>query len=224
MPNGFRRVPTWEAGFFLLVNAATSKPAGGARSPVAADNQTLRALCEQVVCAHGVVLLDLDWVGGARGPVLRATIDRPVDEATADLVAAVAAVTLDDCVRVSRDLSTALDAGELIGHPYSLEVSSPGLDRPLRQLGDFRRNLGKLAKCKLAAPAADGQRVLRGTIIAVEPEAIRMQVDGKEHLVALHDIREAKLVFALGDGAKRGGRTVKPRGNKTKGAPRRRSR
>ena len=121
------------------------------------------------------------------GKILRVTIDRD------------RGVTLDDCAAVSRDLSTALDVEDLIDLKYSLEVSSPGLDRPLQTARDFARQAGRLVKVKLIAPAADGQMALRGDILGASPEedTVRMEVDGKTHVVATDNIRSAKLVFEL---------------------------
>jgi len=109
-----------------------------------------------------------------------------------------AGVTLDDCVRVSRDLSTMLDLEDPIEQAYALEVSSPGLDRPLRQIADFQRHIGSLAKLKLAEPALDGQSVLRGTIQAAANETVTINVDGNDHGVALANIKQAKLIVDFG--------------------------
>lgn len=118
-------------------------------------------------------------------------------------------VSLDDCVHVSRDLSVALDVADLIPHAYRLEVSSPGADRPLTSAADYARNVGRLAKCKLTAPAPDGQMVLRGPILGATATSVRIEVDGKAHEAFFTNIREAKLVFEVGGapkpGKKRGG-------------------
>lgn len=113
-------------------------------------------------------------------------------------------VTLEDCVSVSRDLSTALDAVEIIPQRYNLEVSSPGLDRPLKTAKDFSKQVGRLAKLKLNEPASDGQHVLRGTLSEVAGDTIVILVDGKRHDVQLDNIHQAKLVFELGAQKKKG--------------------
>lgn len=172
------------------------------------DLDAMRELASPLLLAHGLELVDLELTGGPLRRVLRVTIERPEGR---DGVEAGPAVTLDDCVRVSRDLSTALDVEDLVEANYSLEVSSPGLDRPLTQLSDFRRQLGKLAKVRLIEPAADGQRVLRGTIADVEVDRIVMKVDGNLHEVRLENVKEAKLVFELGGQPKKGARSNKAR-------------
>lgn len=94
---------------------------------------------------------------------------RPANDGVAGVAQPVPpGVTLEDCVRVSRALSRLLDDETTpISHTYHLEVSSPGADRPLRTLADFRRNLTRTAKIKLVSPAVDGQHVLRGPLRAV---------------------------------------------------------
>src|SRR4051812_6496038 len=100
-----------------------------------------------VLSAHGILLADLEWLTERSGWTLRITIEREgAEEASGG-------VTLEDCVEVSRDASAVLDVGDLIPQHYHLEVSSPGLDRPLRTHADFARFASKLAKVKLARPA-----------------------------------------------------------------------
>jgi ribosome maturation factor RimP len=165
----------------------------------------VRELAEPLASAHGLELVELVWAGR----VLRVIIDRPEPSESDD--PGPENVTLDDCVRMSRDLSSLLDAEDFIAQTYNLEVSSPGLDRPLQSARDFRRNRGRLAKVKLLVPAVDGQRVLRGTIEEVAGEGVVMLVDGKRHQVALADVAEAKLVFELAKG-----KPVKPGRKKAK--------
>lgn len=169
------------------------------------DLQAIEQLAEPLVSAQGLQLVDIQWLSGSSGMVLRVTIDVPISVAApgAGSAAVPAGVTVADCVRVSRDLSTALDVAELIEQAYSLEVSSPGLDRPLRSAEDFERQRGKLAKVKLLEPTADGQRVLRGVILEVSGGHLRMEVDGNTHDVPLSAVGEAKLVFELGRGSKK---------------------
>jgi ribosome maturation factor RimP len=163
----------------------------------AVDVGLLRALAERVAVASGVAVVGVEWIGGH---LLRVTIDRP--EA--------GGVGIEDCVRVSRDLSTLLDVEDPIAHRYELEVTSPGIDRPLASPADYARAVGKTAKLKLYAPESDGQRVLRGEIVAAGPTEVRMLVDGKLHEVALANVREARIVFEVGGGA-RGGRAENAR-------------
>jgi ribosome maturation factor RimP len=98
------------------------------------------------------------------GWVLRLFIDHPEG------------VSLDHCEMVSRELSNFLDVEDLIGHPYHLEVSSPGMNRPLRNPAEFARFLGRWAKIKLHDAVA-GQKVFIGEIVAVDDEAVDIKLD-----------------------------------------------
>ncbi len=183
----------------------TESGTGAQPAPRRLDLAAVRVLVEPLVAAHGLSLFDLEWTTGPTGMILRAIIERedaaPPDAPSAEpapVAPAVAGVTLEDCVSVSRDLSTALDAVELIHQRYNLEVSSPGLDRPLRTPRDFQRQVGRLAKLKLKEPAADGQQVLRGILSEVVGDTVVIVVDGNRHDVPLDNIHHAKLVFEFG--------------------------
>jgi ribosome maturation factor RimP len=104
-------------------------------------------------------------------------------------------VTLEVCSKVSRDLSTALDVLELIDGNYRLEVGSPGLERRLYTLADYRRFSGRLAKLKLAS-AIEGQYVLLGKLSGVDAEdRVLIVVDGVEHAVTLENVRSGQLAI-----------------------------
>jgi ribosome maturation factor RimP len=144
-----------------------------------------------VLEAHGVTLDDLAFVTDRSGWTLRITIDR---ESSSE---ASGGVTLADCAEVSRDASAVLDVEDFIPHRYHLEVSSPGLDRPLRTERDFRRFVGQLAKVKLSHAASDGQKLLRGTIDEAPEGRVAVIVDGKRLEVAYGTVVEANLVYEL---------------------------
>jgi ribosome maturation factor RimP len=155
------------------------------------DLARVRAAIGPVLSAHGVSLVDLEWLTDRGGWVLRVTIER---EGTSDLGGG---VSLEDCADVSRDVSSVLDVEELIPHRHHLEVSSPGLDRPLRTEADMARFAGSTAKVKLSRPAPDGQRVLRGTLDQAPAGRVAVIVDGKRVEVPFADVAEANLVFEL---------------------------
>lgn len=162
------------------------------------DLARVREAIGPVLSTHGVSMVDLEWTSDRGGRVLRLTIER---EGSADLSGG---VTLDDCADVSRDVSSVLDGEDLIAGHYNLEVSSPGLDRPLRSRAEMLRFTGKTARVKLAQPAPDGQRLLRGTLAEAEGEAIAVIVDGKRIEVPFADVTEANLVFELAPQPKKG--------------------
>lgn len=151
---------------------------------------------EDVVCpvlrAHGLDLFDLSLRREQVGWVLRVVVDRPQGSEPS------AGITVQLCAELSRDLSTALDVSDPIPHAYTLEVSSPGLDRPLRGAHDFERFEGKLAKLVLAHPCSNGQHVLRGRLAGVRGKhVILQQSQGELTEVPLSDIKSANLVFEL---------------------------
>ena len=183
------------------------------------DLNRVRAVLGPVLAAHGVDLVDLEWTTQRTGWTLRLTIER------AGSMEASGGVTLEDCVEVSRDASAVLDVEDFIAPHYQLEVSSPGLDRPLRSEADFVRFRGRLARVKLAKPAPDGQRVLRGILDAAPDGAVAVLVEAaggapeKRIAVPFTDIVEANLVFELTPQPKKGARQGKAsRGKKLGGA------
>ncbi|HVM32496.1 MAG TPA: ribosome maturation factor RimP [bacterium] len=104
------------------------------------------------------------------------------------------AVTLDECTAVSRELEARLDAQDLIGTPYLLEVSSPGLDRPLRNLADCLRFKGRLAHVVTREPLA-GQTSFRGRLNGVLEGAVELVAEGgKAHWIHFDRVKEARLV------------------------------
>lgn len=163
------------------------------------DLDRIRAALASTLAAHGVSLVDIEWLTERAGWTLRLTIERE-DAAASALSSGLvqAGVTLDDCALVSRDASAVLDANEdLIPQHYNLEVSSPGLDRRLRTAAEFERFIGKTAKVKLSRPAPDGQRLLRGALDKAAPGSVAVIVDGKRIEAPIADVEEARLVFEL---------------------------
>ena len=102
-------------------------------------------------------------------------------------------MTVYDCERVSRDVSAILDVEEFIAHHYTLEVSSPGLDRPLRNAVDYRRFAGRLAKL-VVSEAVDGQKHFEGRLQGLELDAVVVETaPGKRQLIPLSLITRARL-------------------------------
>jgi ribosome maturation factor RimP len=115
-----------------------------------------------------------------------------------------AAVDLELCANVARELSPALDVADLIRHRYHLEVSSPGIERPLRKAQDFVRFAGHKAKLKLHN-AVRGQKVLVGILGQLRGELLPLQDGGASYEIPLSDIASARLVFEFGPAPKPGG-------------------
>ena len=157
-----------------------------------------RPLCE----ARGVSVAWVKWAVDHGGRVLRVTIEptsavtQGVREGGVD-----PSVSLDECAWVSRALSEVLDADEdIVPGVYSLEVSSPGIDRELVSWADFRRFLGREVSVKLREPQPDGQRALRGKIISVSAESppfVEMIADHAPQRFPITSITAAHLVVEL---------------------------
>ena len=103
-------------------------------------------------------------------------------------------MSLDDCAALSRAISAILDVEDPIAGAYSLEVSSPGIDRPLTQAKDFRRFQGAMAKVEMTAPV-DGRRRFKGTIGEVSEESVTLECDGSPVALPIREIHKAKLVL-----------------------------
>lgn len=119
----------------------------------------VRGIAGRAATERGLELVHVEFAGGARAPIVRVFIDKP------------GGVTHEDCSEVSRHIGTVLDVEDFIPDNYTLEVSSPGLERGLYRLADFERFAGKLARAKTRGAIA-GQRNFRGRIAGVEGEEI----------------------------------------------------
>jgi len=149
----------------------------------------IRATAERVVGAHGLELVDVHLTRESVGWVVRVTIDRPGPAATPE-----ESVGIEDCSLVSRELSTILDVEDPLDRAYTLEVTSPGLDRALRHEADYRRFAGRLAKLVLERPV-DGQTFFNGRIQGVEGGEVVILVGKKEraHRIPIDGIKRANL-------------------------------
>ncbi len=158
--------------------------------------------------SYGLEVFDVQLRRESAGTILRVIIDRPdtgpsalqspatKEEARRRLEEE--SVGIADCQRVSQDLSALLDVEEddletaAIGHAYTLEVSSPGLDRPLRHEADYRRFQGRLAKLVTSEPVA-GQSAFAGRLAGVENGVVLLEEGRKVHRVPIARIKRARL-------------------------------
>lgn len=148
----------------------------------------IRALAGRVAADRGLEIFDVQFRREASGMVLRVQIDRPGPAATAE-----ESVSVEDCAQVSRDLSALLDVEDVVPTAYTLEVSSPGLDRPLRHAQDYARFAGRRAKIVMREKV-DGQAFFRGTLAGVDGDAVLVDGDDrKRHRVPLGVITRANL-------------------------------
>ena len=141
-----------------------------------------RAIAERVARSRGLDIFDVQFRRESVGWVLRVVIDRrwPFDEA-ATPEAPERAIGIEDCQRFSEEVSTILDVEDVVDHAFTLEVSSPGLDRPLRGVDDFRRFRGRIAKIVVAEPIED-QTHFEGHIEGVDGETILLSVGKKKRV------------------------------------------
>ena len=141
----------------------------------------VQALVEPVVSSLGYELVGVEFLMQGRSGLLRVYID------TED------GINLDDCQRVSHQLSGVLDVEDVIKGQYQLEISSPGLDRPLFTIEHFERFTGHMVKLKLTVPL-NGQRKFRGTLMGVENDQVKLDVDGEEVVLPFNTIDKANLI------------------------------
>ncbi|MGE3508993.1 MAG: ribosome maturation factor RimP [Vicinamibacterales bacterium] len=148
----------------------------------------VRSIASRVAATLGLDIFDVQFRREASGMVLRVQVDRPGPAATAD-----ESVSVEDCAAVSRDLSAVLDVEDVVPTAYTLEVSSPGLDRPLRHADDYRRFAGRRAKVVVRQPV-DGQTFFKGRLDGVdESEVLIVTDDQRQHRVPLSTITRANL-------------------------------
>ena len=148
----------------------------------------VRAIAGRVAASYGLEIFDVSLRREGPGMVLRIQIDRPGPAATAD-----ESVSVADCANVSRDLSAILDVDDVVPTAYTLEVSSPGLDRPLTREDDYRRFAGRYAKVVMREPV-DGQKYFKGRLGGVEHGHVLIEgEDRRTHRVPLGVIARAHL-------------------------------
>lgn len=141
----------------------------------------LAALLEPLIADLGYEFVGLDYSSKAKNPVLLVYIDRPDG------------IAVEDCERVSREIAALLDVEDPIPGHYVLEVSSPGLDRPLFTPAHFDRFRGEVAQLSVFAPVS-GRRKFKGRIIGVEDGVIAIDQDGTTVRIEHANIAKARLV------------------------------
>jgi ribosome maturation factor RimP len=150
--------------------------------------EQVRNVATRVAHTYGLDIFDVQFRREAAGMVLRVLIDRPGAAATAE-----ESVSVDDCAHVSRDLSAMLDVEDIVPTAYTLEVSSPGLDRPLRHADDYRRFAGRRAKIVMRE-SVDGQTFFKGRLAGADGQMVLIDGDdGRRHRVPVAIITRANL-------------------------------
>ncbi len=154
-------------------------------------------LAAAVAVRHGMSLVGLDVLGGSRRTIVRVNVERANG------------LGMEDCARISEELSRALDLHDPIPHAYTLEVASPGLDRALRSAEDFVRFAGRKVEVTAREPI-EGRRRWRGRLVGLEGNDVVLNVDTQTARLPLAQIAAARLVVEMDDLREdftRGGRT-----------------
>jgi ribosome maturation factor RimP len=154
-----------------------------------ADQNAVRAAAEPVLSSLGLELVDVEIVGSGRARTLRLTVDRE------------GGIDLDTLAQANRPVVNALDAVEALSGPYTLELSSPGLERPLRRPAEFRRFVGTTISVKSHDVVA-GARRHRGLLAEADDDGIALEVDGEHRRFSYDAIASARTVFEWGPAPK----------------------
>ena len=142
----------------------------------------VEGLVTPILESEGLELVDIEFQREARGWVLRIYIDKE------------GGVTLNDCTMVSQQLSAILDVEDPIDTPYTLEVSSPGLTRPLKKPKDYERYKGRLVYIK-TYQKIEGQKEFKGKLLGLEDDIVSLEIRGKIMSIPLKDIAKANLEY-----------------------------
>ena len=155
---------------------------------VAKEIEHVRAIAERVTRSRGLEVWDIVSRRESSGQVIRVFIDRQGPAATPE-----ESVSIEDCEQVSREIGTILDVEDPLPFTYTLEVSSPGLDRPLRGADDYRRFVGRLAKI-VVSEAVDNQKAFEGRLRGVEDTAVLLEGPrGRIHRLPIALITRGRL-------------------------------
>ena len=192
---------------------------------MAEKSEEITALLAPTVDALGLELLGVEYLPAPGGAVLRLYFDIPLEDAAAEAAGEgdepPRTVGIEDCEAVSREVSAQLDVADPISGNYTLEVSSPGLERPLFTPAHFARYIGQVAKVGLKLPQ-DGRRRLQGEILRADDASVVLKVDGAgEYSIAPGNIDKARLVpdwaaLGLAPAKDKSGRDARPGKQKKK--------
>ena len=143
--------------------------------------EKVQEFTESILTSMGLELVEIQYRQEGEGWVLRLFLDGPNG------------ISLDQCGKVSREVSFFLDVEDLVPHAFNLEVSSPGLERPLKDMADFKRFSGKKARIKLRHPL-EGQKIFIGTIGVSDEFGFDLLFDdGTQNRFLMDQIRKARL-------------------------------
>ncbi len=139
-------------------------------------------LVEPVIAARDMEVLDIEYRRESLGWVLRIFLDSQ------------RGIRVEDCAEISRVVGEMLDAADLIPIAYNLEVSSPGIDRPLRKLEHFQKHIGDIIEVRTISPVQN-RRNFRGALKEVSPEGVTVQCDSQDYSIGMPLIERARLLY-----------------------------
>ncbi|SFN02189.1 ribosome maturation factor RimP [Thermodesulforhabdus norvegica] len=139
-------------------------------------------LLEPVVASEGMEIIEMELQREPQGYVLRIYIDHPDG------------VTIEDCTRVSRVVGDYLDVIDPIDHAYHLEVSSPGVDRPLRKVEHFARYLGSVVRVR-TTEVVEGRKNFKGILVDVKEDTVTLECDGHAYDIPIAIVGKARLLY-----------------------------
>ncbi|OQX65468.1 MAG: hypothetical protein B5M55_03935 [Desulfococcus sp. 4484_242] len=148
--------------------------------------QEVSLLIEPILNEMGIELVDVEYLSEGGRWILRIYVDRP------------AGIVLDDCVRVSREIEDIIEVRDLFHHSYVLEVSSPGLNRPLKREKDFVRALGKDVQIQMAPPV-NGRRNFRGRLDSFDEGVLCVVTEGGRFFLPREGVKKANLIYKFGE-------------------------
>ncbi|MGH9004428.1 MAG: ribosome maturation factor RimP, partial [Acidimicrobiia bacterium] len=153
------------------------------------DLEAVRGTAEPVLSRLGLELVDVEMVGSGPARTLRLAVDRP------------GGIDLDALAGATAPVSAALDAAAVVSGRYNLEVSSPGLERPLRGPAEFARSVGTVITLKSHEPVG-GARRHRGRLLEADDDGVALDVDGERRRFPYEGIAAARTVFEWGPAEK----------------------
>ena len=139
-------------------------------------------LLEPVIAARGMEILEIEYRRESAGWVLRVFLDGD------------RGVSVEDCAEVSRFAGDLLDVADLIQTHYNLEISSPGIDRPLRRMEHFQKYIGDIIEVRTASPIQN-RRNFRGELMNVSPQGVTIECDTRTYLIPMLMIERARLLY-----------------------------
>ena len=150
--------------------------------------ETVTGIATTLLSSQGMELVDLEYKREGREFVLRLFIDKP------------GGVTLDDCAAISHELSESLDVEDGVASHYNLEVSSPGLNRPLKKASDYERYVGRLVKVRtfemVADDAGNKRKTFLGELLGLDQGMVRLKLkEGQSASISLEKVAKANLEF-----------------------------